>query len=233
MDYQRLDTLVRSRRAVRHFKPDSLPDGLLEKLVATSKWAPSGYNLQPTHFVLVTDESIKPALCAACMNQKQIREAPATVVFTGDRRVAQTHLNRMIAQEYEDGSMSKEYERMLRKYVPLAFDTGPAGWGWLWKATTPALLSRFTPVPLFPAVHRGYWLAKQVMLCAMTFMLAAAAAGLGTCPMEGYDDRRVRKVLKIPRHHQVVLVVPVGYIADPPRSRTRLPLENVMHRNRY
>jgi len=38
-------------------------------------------------------------------------------------------------------------------------------------------------------VHRRYWLAKQAGLSAMSFMLAATAAGLATCPMEGFSDR--------------------------------------------
>lgn len=233
MNYEPYDELVRRRRSVRHFKADALPDGLVERLVATAQWAPSGYNIQPAHFVVVTEEAVKRALCAACMGQKQILEAPATVVFTGDRRAAWAHLDRMIAQEYAAGSMSEGYEKTLRTYVPLAFGTGPAGWGWLWKATLGPVMRWFSPVPSLPAVHRSYWLAKQVSLCAMTFMLAATAAGLGTCPMEGYDDRRVRKALGMTGRYQVVLVVPVGYAADPPGSRTRLPLEQVMHRDRF
>ena len=58
-DLESFETLVRSRRATRRFKRDPIPDGLLARVLDTARWAPSGYNLQPTHFVVVTDPALK------------------------------------------------------------------------------------------------------------------------------------------------------------------------------
>jgi nitroreductase len=133
--------------------------------------------------------------------------------------------------EEQAGAMHPKYKQSLEKFVPLAFHTGPAGLGWLWKATLPPVRRIGAPTPELPAIHRRYWLAKQVSLSAMVFMLAATAAGLGTCPMEGFDERRVKRLLKIPSHMVVVMIVPVGYSADGPQKRTRIPLEKLTHRN--
>src|SRR5271170_6535096 len=78
------ESLAKSRRAVRHFKPDPVPTELLERLIDVARWAPSGYNLQPTHFVLVTDPAVKSALVPACLRQRQVAQAPAVVVIAGD-----------------------------------------------------------------------------------------------------------------------------------------------------
>jgi nitroreductase len=86
------------------------------------------------------------------------------------------------------------------------------------------------PTPELPAIHRRFWLAKQVSLSAMVFMLAATAAGLGTCPMEGFDEARVKKILKIPSYMIVVVVIPVGYSADGELKRSRIPLGSIVHR---
>ncbi len=220
-----------ARRAVRSFKPDPLPDGLLDGLLDTTRWAPSGYNLQPTHFLAVTDPAIKPALRTACMDQKQIEEAPATVLFLGDRRAALNHFRTVLEHEHQAGSLHPKYKASLEKFVPLAFHTGPVGLGWLWKATLPPVRRLGMPTPELPAIHRRYWLAKQVSLSAMVFMLAAAAAGLGTCPMEGFDESRVKRLLGIPAHMLVVMIVPVGFSADGEQKRTRLPLEKLLHLN--
>jgi nitroreductase len=67
----------------------------------------------------------------------------------------------------------------------------------------------------------------------MVFMLAATAAGLGTCPMEGFDEDRVKKILKIPAHLLVVVVIPIGYSRDDKLKRSRMPLENIVHRNAW
>ncbi len=228
-DLDTIERLIRARRATRHFRPDPLPEGIIDRLLDAARWAPSGYNLQPTHFTVVTDPSIKPALRHACMDQAAIDQAPAVIVFTGDRHVASHHFEPSLQGDRQVGSMTDEYERLLRKYVPLAFQSGPLQLNWLWKATLIPIMRLFTPVPQMPAVHRREWITRQVMLAAMNFMLAAEAAGLNTCPMEGFDEGRVRKVLNIPRSHVVVLVIPLGYTATPGQTKSRLPLEQLVH----
>ena len=84
-----------------------------------------------------------------------------------------------------------------------------------------------------PAVQKRYWLVKQVMLSAMVFMLAASAAGLATVPMEGFDESRVRKILKIPKSHIVPLVMPVGYSRDEDLVKSRIPIEDLIHYNTW
>lgn len=227
------EALARQRRSVRNFKSDPLPEGLLERLLDAARWAPSGYNLQPTHFYVVTEPAKKRTLQVACMDQRQIAEAPATVVFLGDRRVVSNNFQEMLRTEEEAGILHPKYKASLEKYVPLAFDTGPLGFGWLWKATLPSVRRLALPTPELPAIHRRFWLAKQVSLSAMVFMLAAAAAGAGTCPMEGFDENRVKKALGIPAHMLVVMVVPVGYSADAELKRSRFPLQTFLHRDQW
>jgi nitroreductase len=108
------------------------------------------------------------------------------------------------------------------------FKQGPLGINWLWKATLIPLARVFVPIPQMMAVHKRFWLAKQAMLCAMNFMLAAEAAGLQTVPMEGFDTERLRRSLDLPRSWEPILVVPIGYAASGPAKKTRLPLERVM-----
>jgi nitroreductase len=233
MSLEVFEKLARERRSVRTFRPDPLPEGMIERLLDAARWAPSGYNLQPTHFYVVTDPALKPALRVACMDQRQIEEAPATILFLGDRRVVANNFREMIRTEEELGALHPKYRASLEKYVPLAFDTGPLGIGWLWKATLPSVRRMAFPTPELPAIHRRFWLAKQVSLAAMVFMLAATAAGLGTCPMEGFDEARVKKVLGIPAHMLVVMVVPLGYSADGELRRSRFPLSAFAHWNQW
>ncbi len=233
MNLQEFGQLVRSRRSVRNFKPDPIPDKILHELLDLAHWAPSGYNLQPTHFVMVDDEKIKPQLREACMGQRQVSEAPVVVVFTGDRKVVDHNLERILEMEREEGAITSEYEKIMKKYVGLAFDQGPVGFGWMWKSCCLPLVQRFRPIPSMPAVHKRYWLTKQVLLTAMVLMLAAHSEGLASVPMEGFDEKRVKSVLQIPASHIVPLVMPIGYPADTKIRKTRLPIENLVHKNRW
>ncbi len=64
--------------------------------------------------------------------------------------------------------------------------------------------------------------------------LAAAAEGLGTCWIGAFDPQRVRQILEIPPEIVVVELLPLGYPQDPaPVSKSRLPLEAILHEERW
>jgi nitroreductase len=222
---------AKARRSTRNFSAEPVATELLERIIEIARWSPSGYNLQPTHFVLVTDPAVKAALVPACLKQRQVAEAAAVVVITGDRQVAKRNFHDMIEMERAGGSIDEAYEGRLRRAMPLVFGRGPAGLGWFFKWAGAPLLGLVTPTPSIPAVYMRFWLTKQTMLCAMSLMLAASAAGLATLPMEGFDERRVRKVLRIPRSQIVPVVIAIGKSADKDLKKTRLPLERFIHRN--
>ena len=46
MDYNQLLELVKSRRTVRRFRPDPVPDEYVDKIIEVARWAPSGLNSQ-------------------------------------------------------------------------------------------------------------------------------------------------------------------------------------------
>jgi nitroreductase len=225
--------IVRSRRSTRHFQDKPVAPELLQQLLEAARWAPSAFNLQPTHCIVVTDRAIKEKLYPACMKQRQILEAGAVVVFTGDRDVVEHNFDRVLQQDCEAKANSAEYEKLLRKNVPLSFNRGFLGLGFLWKFLAEIIVGRFIPIPKLQAVHKDYWLAKQVSIAAQTFMLAAHVAGLATCPMEGFSERVVREALNIPSNQAVILVVPVGYADNSASIKTRLSLAEIVHQNHW
>jgi nitroreductase len=225
--------IVRNRRSTRHFYTKPVPADLLDKLLEAARWSPSAFNLQPTHFVVVTDAAKKEKLYPASVKQRQILEAGAVVVFTGDRDVVEHNFERTLQQDREALANTPEYESLLRRVVPLSFDRGLLGLGFMWKLVLEKIGGLFTPIPRMQAIHRDYWLAKQVSIASQTFMLAAEAAGLATCPMEGFSERAVREALDIPSNHAVILVVPVGYADNTRSKKTRLPLNELVHQNSW
>lgn len=50
-----LQNALRGRKSIRRFKPDPVPTSDIEKMVYAASLAPSGGNMQPWHFVAVTD----------------------------------------------------------------------------------------------------------------------------------------------------------------------------------
>jgi len=58
------------------------------------------------------------------------------------------------------------------------------------------------------------WAIKSTALAAENLMLAFRAYGYDSCPMEGMDEKRVSKLLKLPGDAEVVMVVGAGERAD-------------------
>ena len=53
-------------------------------------------------------------------------------------------------------------------------------------------------------------LGKTVALACENFMLAITAQGYSTCPMEGFDEQRVKKILGLGGSSAIVMVISVG-----------------------
>jgi nitroreductase len=64
-EYDQLLTLVKNRQTIRKFKPDSLPEGPVEKIIEVACRAPSGFHTQPWEFVVVQKKEVKDAIVCA------------------------------------------------------------------------------------------------------------------------------------------------------------------------
>ncbi|HTX67741.1 MAG TPA: nitroreductase family protein [Thermoleophilia bacterium] len=59
MQYEEFLELIRTRRTIRAFKPDPLPEGTIEKLLEAARWAPTGFNMQPVELLVVEDAGLR------------------------------------------------------------------------------------------------------------------------------------------------------------------------------
>ena len=60
-----LYNFLRTRRSVRRFKPDPVPDSAIQNILATATYAPSAHNRQPWRFVVIITQSVKENLAEA------------------------------------------------------------------------------------------------------------------------------------------------------------------------
>jgi coenzyme F420-0:L-glutamate ligase/coenzyme F420-1:gamma-L-glutamate ligase len=60
-----LHNFLRTRRSIRRFKAEPVPDSVIQNILATATFAPSAHNRQPWRFVVMTDSSVKQALAEA------------------------------------------------------------------------------------------------------------------------------------------------------------------------
>ncbi len=70
----RLDALgnrLATRRTVRHYSADNVPDALIDRAIAIAGSAPSGANMQPWRFVVVRDPKVKRRIREAAEEEER------------------------------------------------------------------------------------------------------------------------------------------------------------------
>jgi nitroreductase len=125
MNIEQFLELAKKRRSIRRFKPDPVPDEIIQKILEAARWAMSGANGQPWEFIVVKDKEIQKKLFEeGAESERQVvavessrvldmrqpfyrnipevipssrfSEAPVIIVVCGDPRTAQaTVLNRV------------------------------------------------------------------------------------------------------------------------------------------
>lgn len=65
------------------------------------------------------------------------------------------------------------------------------------------------------------------------FCLQAADLGLGTCIMGWFDEKRIARLLGVPRRKRVPLIISLGYPENPTRRKVRKPVEEMSSWNSY
>lgn len=81
-----MDTLtaIMTRRSIRKYSPEPVPDDLVKKLLAAAMNAPSAGNQQPWQFVVVKERKVLDAIAEIHPHGKMLKQAPLAIVVCGD-----------------------------------------------------------------------------------------------------------------------------------------------------
>jgi coenzyme F420-0:L-glutamate ligase/coenzyme F420-1:gamma-L-glutamate ligase len=66
-----LHAFLRTRRSIRRFKADLIPDSVIEDILTTATFAPSAHHRQPWRFAVMTELSVKKKLADAMAEKFQ------------------------------------------------------------------------------------------------------------------------------------------------------------------
>lgn len=176
---------IQERRSASKFIPDvTIDQKELEEIFQLVKYAPSAFNLQHAHYIVVQDADIKQRLHDEASKQYKILTSSATIVVLGD-----TEAYTKVA-EYNEGFLNlgvlskQEYDSTVESVTQFYRERGP--------------------------VFQREEAIRNASLSAMQFMLIAKDKGWDTCPMIGYDPAKVQEILNIPEHFVPVMVITLG-----------------------
>lgn len=75
--------VVRTRRSVRSYRSDPVPEDALDRVLSAAQSAPSANNVQPWRYIVVKDEAMRQKIADVALSQTFIAEAPVVVVCCG------------------------------------------------------------------------------------------------------------------------------------------------------
>jgi len=219
------------RRAVKVFEPVEISDRMREQILEAARHAPSSFNSQPYRFYWVESETKRAAVARLCLGQKPAKTASALVVAVADigsmPETTRGQLQWMRASDFPEEKI-RDYERTA-KIGRILFMPGPFGIFAAVKRLAFWLLNLWKTIGMPPLSRQELfkWATKSTSLACENLMIAAEALGVNTCPMEGFDGRRLSRYLGLSgRYHEIVMVIAVGKrsptFVQPPQWRRPL-----------
>jgi nitroreductase/dihydropteridine reductase len=193
--------IVMQRYATKKFDGRKIGEEKIRELLELVRFAPSALNLQPWRIKIVTDQKIKEQLRPATNDQEQITTCSHLLVFCAD-------------PDYE-GLISRLGILLQNERVPEEAKNMVIG------------MARDFTRGMSPE-QKLAWSQAQTYLALGNALNGAKALGFDSCPMGGFDQKEYMQILKIPAPLVPVLLCPVGFAADKPLPKIRVPIENII-----
>ena len=195
---------IQSRRSIRKFKSNEVPDAVIRELLDAARLAPSGSNLQATRFVVIKSPVERMKL-KECTPLPFVAHAPVIIACCIDREAM--------------GSTQVRYRELMEAQAfvgtPLADD--------------PALMEAAAKrrSSMDQATIKAY-LSLNAAIAIEHIVLRAVDLGLGSCWIMMFDSAKTKSMLGLDDRYDVVALLPIGYPEQSPGPRPRVPLEELI-----
>jgi nitroreductase/dihydropteridine reductase len=209
-------TAAKKRYSTKAYDPTRrVPEETMQRIYEVLRSSPSSVNSQPWHFIVASTSQGKARLIKGLHgsysnNEAKVRDASHVILFCTRIDVDGSYLDRVLQQEERDGRFADDNARRGAAQVRL----------------------NFTNRHRFSTKDLPQWYEKQVYIALGNAMLASAALGVDSTPMEGFDSAALDAELSLNEKGLSSLVLlSLGYHADSDFNaklpKSRLPPEQV------
>ena len=216
---KKVSEAIAYRRSVRIYDPQKkIESSLVKQCIRQASLAPTSSNLQLWEFYHITSELSKKEVIKACLSQTAARTAQQFVVAVTrkdlwKKRVqANLHFleSQFEKQEVRDNKREKMAKSYYTKIIPTLY-TDYFGILGVFKRIIATI--KGVSKPMYRQVLASdldIVAQKSTGLAAQNFMISMAAQGYDTCPMEGFDSVRLKKILNLPQSAMINMVISCG-----------------------
>lgn len=201
MDYLEV---IQSRRSIRKFKADPVPEDTVRKLLEAASLAPSGTNLQPTRFIVIRSEEARAEL-RECTPLPFVAAAPVIIACLIDTQAP--------------GAMGVRLQelREAQAFAGTPLDAEDSDY----------VKNRKKRNDADPAALKAY-LKLNAAIAIDHLTLRAVDLGLGTCWIMMFDQENTRALLELEDRYEIVALIPVGYPDQSPSRRPRVGVDELL-----
>ncbi len=181
-----------------------VPKEDIEYILEAARLSPSSFGMEPWRFLVITDSGLKNELKPLCWNQDQLSTSSFVVVIKAQKEILKPN-SEYVKKMFQRRDLPQErIEAYIKKYSEFMRD----------KLDNESLFC---------------WSAKQCYIAAANMVDAAAAIGVDSCMIEGFEKEPVEKLLKIDRKfEEVALIITFGYRIKEAPKKVRLPLNELI-----
>ena len=237
-----IEDIIHYRRSVRHFKGIIIDSNRVKYCLELASLAPNSSNMQLWEFYHITNNDVLKKLAVACLNQQAASTANQVVVFVTRQDLYQQRAKKMLNLETQNILKNSPLEKQEKRIKQ---------WTLYYGKIMPFLYFRFFGIAGFIrkiiVIITGFFrpityqvsendmrvvVHKSCALAAQTFMLSMANEKYDTCPMEGFDSVKVKRILELPFGAEINMIVACGIKNEQGiwGDRMRIPFEEIYKR---
>ena len=194
--------VIKTRRSVRKFTDAEVPESVIRKCLKESLLAPNSSNLQPWEFYWIRTFEKKDKIVKACFSQNAAKTAKELVVAVARIDTWKRNRNLIIKEYKKQDKLIPIVNNYYSKLIPFVYYHDRFGISGLLKRIIFIfinIIGFFKPVPRGPIYKHDLFgtVSKTTALACQNFMMSLVAEGFDSCPMEGFDEKRIKKILKL------------------------------------
>jgi nitroreductase len=204
--------VITSRKSIRRYKPDPIPDEMIDKILEAARWAPTGENYQPWRFIVIRDQRTKDRI----------------------GRLAKLGSGSRMTAWYCLGEMQERFEKIkdpVKKAEVLRF---------MYSGEV-SEFARYAPVVIAvigTLMEGSVDVPYDLSAAIENILLEAHSLGLGACWVHGpvastRDAKKFKEILKIPTgmgEYKVIAYVAIGWPKEQRKHpRPKLPMEDLVY----
>ena len=182
-----------------------ISDEDMHYILEVGRKSPSSFGMEAWKFLVITNDKLREELRPLCWNQPQITTCSHLVIALAGIETLKVESGVVRSQLMRRNLPQEKLDAFIKVYASHLEDI------------------------LHDDDKIYQWSARQTYIATANMMSAAAAIEIDSCPIEGFEKKKIEKVLALDTSKfQVAMILPFGYRINEQSKQLRSSFESVI-----